>query len=65
MCCVKMSEQQQRLPYTALTDWFCIPKVGSYYNVHTLSHYVKEKLFVFKGLTVYQSSSAAAIYYEP
>jgi len=44
--------KQQRLPYTILTDWFCITEVGRVYcAVHTEFLYTEEELRLqkFKG----------------
>ena len=42
--------KQQRLPYTALTDWFLQPKWRVFTARYALSPYITQIRFVFKGL---------------
>ena len=50
--CVLYSSQnkQQLLPYTALTDWFLLPKWRVFTERYELSPYITEIRFVFQGL---------------
>jgi hypothetical protein len=50
LCVLYASQNKQRLlPYTALTNWFCITEVESVYCMIRTEALYKPKRFVFKG----------------